>query len=125
MQDSHLKHKLAAVLLADVVGYSRLMSVDEEGTHAQVITHVKNVIEPKVVENHGRLIRTMGDGFLVGFESAIDAVRCAVEIQRELSDHNIGIAATSVYNSGSASTPVMLLLMIAICMVTMSISQLG
>jgi adenylate cyclase len=70
MQDSHLKHKLAAVLLADVVGYSRLMSVDEEGTHAQVITHVKNVIEPKVVENHGRLIRTMGDGFLVGFESA-------------------------------------------------------
>ena len=92
MQDSHLKHKLAAVLLADVVGYSRLMSVDEEGTHAQVITHVKNVIEPKVVENHGRLIRTMGDGFLVGFESAIDTVRCAVEIQRELSDHTIGIA---------------------------------
>lgn len=92
MPDSHLKRKLTAVLLADVVGYSRLMSVDEESTHCTVIDHVKSVIEPKVGENNGRLIRTMGDGFLIGFDSAMDAVSCGLDIQQQLSKHQIGIA---------------------------------
>lgn len=92
MEDAHLKRKLTAVLLADVVGYSRLMSIDEDGTHVKIAEYIKILIEPKVAENHGRLIRTMGDGFLVGFDSAIDAVRCGLSIQRELSGYNVGIA---------------------------------
>ena len=123
MEDSHLKRKLIAVLFADIVGYSRLMSVDESGTHLVVVDRVQSVIEPKVIENNGRLIRTIGDGFLIGFDSAIDAVSCALDIQQELPKHNIEILATRVYNSGSASTPAMLLSMIVMYMVIMSISQ--
>jgi adenylate cyclase len=82
--DIHLKRKLKAVLLADVVGYSRLMGVDEEGTHVKLADYVSDLIEPKVAEHSGRLIRSMGDGFLVEFDSAADAVSCALEIQREL-----------------------------------------
>ena len=93
MEDSHLKRKLAAVLFADVVGYSRLMSVDQEGTHIKVVDHVKSVFERKVVENNGTLIRILGDGFLVEFDSAIDAVHCGLDIQCELSEHNVSIAA--------------------------------
>src|SRR6516225_6702290 len=93
MEDSHLKRKLAAVLFADVVGYSRLMSVDQEGTHIKVVDHVKSVFERKVVENNGTLIRILGDGFLVEFDSAIDAVHCGLDIQRELSEYNVSIAA--------------------------------
>jgi class 3 adenylate cyclase/TolB-like protein/Tfp pilus assembly protein PilF len=92
VEDSHLKRKLIAVLFADVVGYSKLMSVDEAGTHRVVVDRVKSVIEPKVTENNGRLIRTIGDGFLIGFDSAIDAVSCALDIQQEFSKHNIGKA---------------------------------
>jgi len=92
VEDSHLKRKLIAVLFADIVGYSRLMSVDESGTHLVVVDRVQSVIKPKVIENNGRLIRTIGDGFLIGFDSAIDAVSCALDIQQELPKHNIGIS---------------------------------
>src|SRR6516165_4811267 len=68
------------------------MSVDESGTHLVVVDRVQSVIKPKVIENNGRLIRTIGDGFLIGFDSAIDAVRCALDIQQELPKHNIGIS---------------------------------
>jgi class 3 adenylate cyclase len=79
MDDVHLKRRLTAVLLADVVGYSRLMSADEEGTHLRLTDYVQNLIDPAVAKHRGRLIRSMGDGMLVEFDSAVDAVRCGIE----------------------------------------------
>ncbi len=86
MDDVHLRRRLTAVLLADVVGYSRLMSADEEGTHRRLTGYVQNLIDPAVAKHHGRLIRSMGDGMLIEFDSAHDAVRCAIEIQRGLAE---------------------------------------
>jgi adenylate cyclase len=91
MEGAQLKRKLTAVLLADVVGYSRLMSVDEDSTHVALAEYVTGLIEPKIAENRGKLIRSMGDGFLVSFDSAIDAVRCGLDIQRQLADHNVSV----------------------------------
>jgi class 3 adenylate cyclase/TolB-like protein/Tfp pilus assembly protein PilF len=91
MGDAQLRRRLTAVLMADVVGYSRLMGVDEEGTHRRLAGYVKDLLEPKVAESHGRLIRTAGDGFLVEFDSAVDAVRCGLDIQCELAQHNAGV----------------------------------
>ena len=84
MDHPHLKRRLKAILLADVVGYSRLMNADEAGTHVAVTNYTKDLIKPKVAEHGGRLIRTMGDGFLVEFDSAADAVSCGLEIQKGL-----------------------------------------
>ena len=88
MERVHLKRKLTAVLLADVVGYSRLMSVDEEGTHIRLADCVKTVIEPTVALHEGRLLRSKGDGLLVEFDSAVNAVNCAVDIQRGLATYD-------------------------------------
>jgi adenylate cyclase len=86
MERVQLKRRLTAVLLADVVGYSRLMSVDEEGTHTRLGECVEHLIEPTVSAYWGRLTRSKGDGLLVEFDSAVDAVRCAVDIQHRLAD---------------------------------------
>lgn len=91
MESAHLKRRLTAVLLADVVGYSRLMSVNEEETHVRLADYVKDLIEPKIAAHEGRLIRTMGDGFLAEFDSAADAVYCGLEIQEELARRDHGI----------------------------------
>jgi adenylate cyclase len=88
IEDTHLKRRLTAVLIADVAGYSRLMSLDKEGTHLRLAGYVRDPIEPQIAENQGRLIRTSGDGFLVGFVSAVDAVRCGLAIQREIAKRN-------------------------------------
>ena len=88
-----LKRRLTAVMIADVVGYSRLMSVDEESTHLRLSDYIKNSIEPKISEHGGRLIRSAGDGLLVEFDSAVDTVYCALEIQHGLAEHDAGIAA--------------------------------
>jgi adenylate cyclase len=80
-QPPRLERRLAAVLAADVVGYSQLMSVDEEGTHRQLVSHRRVVIEPKVRRYRGRIIRNTGDGFLAEFASIVDAVRFALEVQ--------------------------------------------
>ncbi len=93
MDRPHLKRRLTAVMIADVVGYSRLMSVDEESTHLRLSDYIKNSIEPKISEHGGRLIRSAGDGLLVEFDSAVEAVYCALEIQHELAEHDAGIAA--------------------------------
>ena len=90
MGEVHLRRRLTAILLADVVGYSRLMSADEEGTHLRLADHVKILIEPAVAAHHGRLVRSMGDGMLVEFDSALDAVRCGIDIQRGLAEHYPG-----------------------------------
>ena len=72
--------RLAAILAADVVGYSRLMGADEEGTHERLKTHLRELIDPKIAEYRGRIVKNTGDGFLAEFASVVDAVRCAVEV---------------------------------------------
>jgi adenylate cyclase len=83
--------RLAAILAADVAGYSRLMGADEEGTHAQFTDHRRALIEPKVEEHRGRVVKTTGDGMLVEFASVVDAVRCAVEVQRGMVKRNADV----------------------------------
>src|SRR6516225_227413 len=78
--------RLAAILAADVAGYSRLMGANEEGTHERLKGHLRELIEPKIQEHRGRIVKNMGDGFLAEFASVVDGVRCAVEIQRGMAD---------------------------------------
>jgi len=75
-----MDRKLAAVLAADMAGYSRLMGVDEQGTLVRLRTHRIELIDPAIDKNHGRIIKTTGDGMLVEFQSVVDTVRCAVEV---------------------------------------------
>src|SRR6516225_507258 len=82
--------RLAAILAADVAGYSRLMGADEEGTHERLQAHLRELINPKIGEYRGRIITNTGDGFLAPFASMVDAVRCAVEVQRAMADRNKG-----------------------------------
>jgi adenylate cyclase len=79
-----LERRLAAILAADVAGYSRLMTADEEGTHFRLLTHRREVIEPKIREHRGRIVKHTGDGALAEFGSVVDAVRCALEVQRAM-----------------------------------------
>jgi adenylate cyclase len=83
---------LAAILAADVVGYSRLMGADEEGTHERFKAHLCELVDPKIREHHGRIVKTTGDGVLVEFASVVDAVRCAGEIQRAMADRDLDLA---------------------------------
>jgi adenylate cyclase len=78
--------RLAAILAADVAGYSRLMGVDEEGTHERLQAHFRELVNPKITEHRGRTVKNTGDGFLAEFPSVVDAVRCAVEVQRGMAD---------------------------------------
>jgi adenylate cyclase len=80
----HVERRLAAILAADVAGYSRLMGIDEEGTLARLKALRREVIDSKIAEHRGRIVKTTGDGLLVEFASVVDAVRCAVEIQEEM-----------------------------------------
>ncbi len=82
------ERRLAAILAADVVGYSRLMGADEEGTHFALKAVRREVTDPKIDAHHGRIVKTTGDGLLVEFASVVDAVRCAVDIQREMKWRN-------------------------------------
>ena len=80
--------RLTAILAADVAGYSRLMGADEEGTHERLKAHLRELVEPKILEHRGRTVKNTGDGFLVEFSSVVDAVRCAVEMQRGMAERN-------------------------------------
>src|SRR5690348_7299583 len=74
--------RLTAILAADVAGYSRLMGVDEEGTHERLKAHLGRLLEPKIKDHRGRTVKNTGDGLLAEFASVVDAVRCATEVQR-------------------------------------------
>jgi len=91
MSGERVDRRLLAILAADVVGYSRLMGEDEEGTLAALKTLQRELFAPKVKEHCGRLVKTTGDGALVEFASVIDAVRCAAEIQRAMAERNAGV----------------------------------
>src|SRR5437868_12916666 len=86
------ERRLAAILAADVAGYSRLIGADEEGTLARLKSIRAEVIDPNIAEHHGRLVKTSGDGFLVEFGSVVDALRCAIEVQQGMAVRNSGIA---------------------------------
>src|SRR5262249_30959204 len=83
--------RLAAILAADIAGYSRLMGVDEEGTHARVRRQRRELIEPTIAEHHGRLVKHTGDGFLAMFDSPVEAVRCAIVIQQSMVGRNASL----------------------------------
>ena len=83
-----MQRRLAAVLAADVAGYSRMMGTDEEGTLSQVKAIRKTIVDPKIGEHNGRIVKTTGDGMLVEFASAVDAVRCAADVQQKMAEHN-------------------------------------
>ena len=87
-----VERKLVAILAADVVGYSRLMGADEEDTFARLKAHRRELIDPQVVEHHGRVVKLTGDGLLIEFPSVVEAVRCAVKIQQVIADRNAQIA---------------------------------
>src|SRR5438270_7131896 len=85
--------RLVAILAADVAGYSRLMGVDEEGTLEQLKMLRRELLDLKIAEHHGRIVKTTGDGMLVEFASVVDAVRCAVAVQQGMAERNTGIGA--------------------------------
>lgn len=86
-----MERRLAAVLAADVAGYSRLMEADERGTLARLMTHRSELVDPAIAKNQGHIIKTTGDGMLVEFQSVVDAVRCAVEIQERMRRRNADV----------------------------------
>lgn len=85
------QRRLTAIISADVVGYSRLMSRDEGGTLAALKAHLRELIDPKIAEYGGRTVKSMGDGLLLEFPSVVDAVRCAVDVQRGMVERNAGV----------------------------------
>jgi adenylate cyclase len=92
MAEERVERRLAAVLAADVAGYSRLMGADEEGTLARLNAHRREFLEPTIAEHRGRIVKRTGDGVLVEFVSAVDAARCAIQTQRGMARRNDGIA---------------------------------
>src|SRR6266568_7959129 len=86
------ERKLAAILAADMVGYSRLMEADESGTLARLRTHRLELVDPAIAKNKGRIVKTTGDGMLVEFQSVADAVECAAEIQRRMARRNADVS---------------------------------
>src|SRR5246127_5132965 len=87
--------RLAAILAADVAGYSRLIGADEEGTLERLKGLRRELVDPKIAEHHGRIVKTTGDGLLVEFASVVDAVRCAVAVQQAMPERNASVAAES------------------------------
>ena len=91
MEEKRVVRRLAAILAGDIAGYSRLMGSDEEGTLAALKATRRAVVDPKITEHRGRIVKTTGDGILVEFASVVDAVRCAVDIQRLMAERNAGV----------------------------------
>jgi TolB-like protein/class 3 adenylate cyclase/Flp pilus assembly protein TadD len=93
MPTERVQRRLAAILSADVVGYSRLMGLDEAGTLSRLKSMRRELVDPQITAHSGRMVKLMGDGALVEFASAVDAVTCAIEIQKQVKEHNTDIPA--------------------------------
>src|SRR5450631_182409 len=91
VSSERVERRLAAVLVADIAGYSRLMGTDEEGTLAKLKSFRKSLVDPAISEHRGRIVKTTGDGMLAEFASAVDAARCAIEVQRGMAAQNADI----------------------------------
>src|SRR5215472_11306376 len=90
-ENPRTERRLAAILAADVAGYSRLMGADEEGTLDRLKALRRELVEPTIAEHHGRIVKVTGDGMLVEFSSVVDAVRCAVAVQQAMAERNAGV----------------------------------
>jgi len=90
--ENGVPRRLAAIVAGDISGYSRLMQLDEEGTHARVRRLERDLIEPTIREHHGRLIKTTGDGFIAIFDSPVEAVRCGIVIQQNMIGRNTALS---------------------------------
>lgn len=88
MAEARVERRLTAIFAGDVAGYSRLMGIDEEGTLARLNAHRREFLDPKISEHRGRIVKRTGDGILIEFASAVDAARCAVEVQRGMTERN-------------------------------------
>jgi adenylate cyclase len=86
MAEARVERRLAAILAADIAGYSRLMGADEVGTLAALKAHRREIVDPAIAQHHGRIVKTTGDGMLVEFASAVDAVTCAVAVKEKMAD---------------------------------------
>ena len=95
--------RLTAILAADVAGYSRLMGADEEGTHERLKAHLGELVEPKISQHRGRIVKNTGDGLLAEFASVVDAVRCAAEIQQAMADRDLDLPEERRLGSTSAT----------------------
>jgi adenylate cyclase len=93
MPEDRVDRRLAAIWAGDIAGYSRLMGIDDEGTLRQLKGHRKELVDPKITEHRGRIVKTTGDGMLVEHASVVDAVRCAVDIQRGMIERNANVPA--------------------------------
>ena len=92
MADERVERRLAAILAADVAGYSRLMGQDEVGTLARLRAHRRELIDCKIAEHHRRIVKTTGDGILTEFPSVVEAAACAVALQRGMSERNADVS---------------------------------
>jgi class 3 adenylate cyclase len=88
MATARVERRLTAIFAADVVGYSRLTSMDEEGTHVRLKEHLRSLVAPKIHEHRGHVVKNTGDGMLAEFSSVVDAVRCALDVQRGMTERN-------------------------------------
>src|SRR5579859_4330527 len=91
LSDERVERRLAAILAVDIAGYSRLMGQDEVGTLARVRALRRELIDPTVTEHKGRIVKTTGDGFLIEFPSVVDAVSCALAVQKVMAERNAEI----------------------------------
>ena len=96
--------RLTAILAADVAGYSRLMGIDEEGTHERLRAHLREWVDPKIAEHRGRIVKNTGDGLLAEFPSVVDAVRCAVESSAGWLIESLKCPKSDASGSASGST---------------------
>src|SRR5437660_7016807 len=92
LSGERVERRLTAILAADVAGYCRLMGQDEAGTLARLRTHRRELIDPKIGEHKGRIVKKTGDGILIEFQSVVEAVACAVAVQRGMGERNISTA---------------------------------
>jgi adenylate cyclase len=100
MATERVERRLAAILAADVAGYSRLMGTDEVGTLAALKSHRSEVVDPAIAEHHGRVVKTTGDGMLIEFASAVEAVNCAMAVQLRMVERNRDAAMKIVFRIG-------------------------
>jgi len=93
VKGERVERRLAAILAADVAGYSRMMGQDEAGTLARLKAHRSELVDPKIAEHKGRIVKTTGDGLLVEFSSVVEAIACALAVQRGVSERNAEVPA--------------------------------
>ena len=91
MAGERVERRLSAIFASDIVDYSRLMEADEEGTLARMNAHRREFLEPAVAQNRGRIVKRTGDGVLIEFSSAVDAARCAIDVQRGMGERNADV----------------------------------